>query len=393
MTVYMVTGKLGGGKSLIATRRIQEYLEQGRRVVTNLDLFTHNLIGPDSEAPPIVRLPDKPSASDLASIGKGHDLKKHAEDRFGLVVLDELGSWLNSRTWNDKARLGVIDWCIHARKMRWDLIFLVQNISMIDAQVRDALCEYLVVCRRTDRLTIPLTNFHPPKIHSGRVYYGDREDKELFQERWLYKGTKLYNAYDTEQAFVPPDFYQHGCGYSLLPPRYWYREGVPEHWYRQPLDELLPCVFWVDKDYSIKVEEKKMGWKTVTTFTVIGLVILALVYGFANAKNKMFPSDSADDGDGTSKMSFETVVDAVAPEIMPVAVAKPMSRHPMLGYAYKGYMHKDGNYTEYYFEQVDGTLFSASADILQQLGYDILDTTQTSLITLWDGASTVFNAR
>ena len=38
MAVYVVTGKLGNGKTLITVGRIRDALAQGCRVATNLDL-------------------------------------------------------------------------------------------------------------------------------------------------------------------------------------------------------------------------------------------------------------------------------------------------------------------------------------------------------------------
>ena len=40
-------------------------------------------------------------------------------------------------------------------KNRWDLFFIVQDISVVDKQARTMFAEHTVFCRRTDRLTIP----------------------------------------------------------------------------------------------------------------------------------------------------------------------------------------------------------------------------------------------
>jgi len=53
----------------------------------------------------------------------------------GLLVLDELGTWLNSRNWNTKNRLEILNWLFLSRKDHWDLILLAQDYEMIDAQV------------------------------------------------------------------------------------------------------------------------------------------------------------------------------------------------------------------------------------------------------------------
>ncbi len=210
MTVYIVTGKLGSGKTLSAVGRIRDYLQQGRRVATNLDLSLDKLLSINSRAV-VDRVPDKPTRFHLDQLGPGYDIKSgYDEKQAGLLVLDELGSWLNSRSWQDKERSSVIDWFIHARKFGWDVVLIVQDISIIDKQLRDTLCEHLVICRRMDRLAVPLIGglfkllglpIRLPQLHVASVYYGDNE-RALRVDRWWYRGTDLYSAYDTAQVFA-----------------------------------------------------------------------------------------------------------------------------------------------------------------------------------------------
>ncbi|HCR3332389.1 TPA: assembly protein [Morganella morganii] len=224
MAVYFVTGSLGSGKSLISVSKIQDKLAKGCPVATNLELRLFNMprVGKMARKTRVYRLPDKPSVQDLEIIGRGN--QTYDESRNGLLVLDECGTWLNTRTWNDKSRQPVLDWFLHARKLGWDIIFLVQNISLVDKQAREALAEHVVYCRRLDRLTIPFIGalfsvivggkMPMPKIHLGIVKYGDSLHSPVV-ERWLYRGTDLYYAYDTKQQFS--SFYNKGV-YSVLPP-------------------------------------------------------------------------------------------------------------------------------------------------------------------------------
>lgn len=207
MAVYFITGKLGSGKTLVCVGKAQEYLQKNKPVATNLDLNIEKLVKRNSKAT-YYRLPDKPRIEDLNAIGRGSD--DVDESTYGLIVLDECGTWLNTRSWNDKERAKFIDWMLHARKLGWDILFIIQDISMIDKQVRDALCEHLVVCRRLDRMKIPfissivktLTGIRvtAPKIHVAKVFYGDTETS-VVTDRWTYTGKSLYSAYDTRQIF------------------------------------------------------------------------------------------------------------------------------------------------------------------------------------------------
>ncbi len=208
MAVYFITGKLGSGKTLAAVGRIRDYLSEGRRVATNLDLNMPELCNNTRSRRSAIRVPDKPRVQDLEAIGAG--CEGYDEDRFGALVLDELGTWFNTRNWRDPERKPIIDWFLHARKRRWDVYFIVQDINQVDSQARQALCEHLVVCRRLDRIPIPGLRLLAkslgirilfPKIHVASVYYGDNE-QGLKVDRWWYRGKDLYPAYDTMQCFT-----------------------------------------------------------------------------------------------------------------------------------------------------------------------------------------------
>lgn len=210
MATYAITGKLGAGKTLASVGRIRDYLEQGRPVASNLDLYLENLL-PLTSRTTVTRLPDKPTHDDLMAIGLGNDTPD--ESRNGGLFLDECASFLNSRDFADKGRQPFIDWMLHARKRGWDVFFIIQDISLIDKQIREALIEHLVICKRLDRVAIPfvssitkLLGFRvmPPKMHLAIVRYGIVLASPI-SDRWLYRGASLYRAYDTRQIFRPLD--------------------------------------------------------------------------------------------------------------------------------------------------------------------------------------------
>jgi len=228
MAVYFVTGKLGSGKSLAAVGKIRDKLIEGRPVATNLDLRLNKLIGPQAKKTVVYRVPDKPTVHDMKALGNGNPT--YDEEKNGLIVLDECGTWFNSRDWQDKDRRPLIDWLLHARKLGWDIIFIIQDVSMIDKQARKSVGEFVVYCRRVDRaMKIPLIEslytfitskkFPKVKAHLGIVKYGDLPNS-LKVDTWWYMGRDLYPAYDTKQAFT--DDYPHGI-YQMLPP--WYTHG------------------------------------------------------------------------------------------------------------------------------------------------------------------------
>ena len=234
-SVYFVTGKLGAGKTLTAVGRIREALQRAVPVATNLDINLKEMLGADKRNTRLYRLPDKPVVEDLQALGYGN--KSYDTSKDGLIVLDECGTWFNSRSWNDKSRQPLIDYLLHIRKYGWDVIFIVQDISIVDKQVRLALAEHTVFCRRLDRMQVPFVSslvslitlgqikLKLPKLHVGIVKYGDNINA-LTVDKWMLWGTDLYASYDTKQMFL--NNYPHGV-YSVLPPYYTHgRYAVPK---------------------------------------------------------------------------------------------------------------------------------------------------------------------
>jgi len=237
--VYFVTGKLGSGKTLSMVGRMREYAERGRRVVSNVDLNIRELCVKRPEYMP-VRLPDQPSMADLASLGAAHTTCR--EELNGCIVLDECGTWLNSRGWSDKGRTALIDWLLHSRNLGWDVFFIIQNASMMDKQIRDALCEYHVTCRRLDRLRIPfvgrllktftfgLVSGNLPKVHTASVHYG-MGPQAFVADTWYYRGTDLYAAYSSAQLIEADS----AGSYSLV----WYATDAEKAaWAKLPKPKL-----------------------------------------------------------------------------------------------------------------------------------------------------------
>ncbi len=204
MPVYIVTGKLGTGKGKYAVGKMREALLEGKRVATNFDLRMEHLVSPASRVT-ATRLPDKPTAQDLTDIGHGNPGARHDEDRNGVLVLDELGSWLNSRSFGGPERAALLDWLIHARKHGWDAYLIVQNLEMIDKQVRVGLAEYVVKCIRLDKMKLPIVGDflgkrgRLPKLHVAQITMSDVPG--IIIDREMYKGTYLHDAYDTLQVF------------------------------------------------------------------------------------------------------------------------------------------------------------------------------------------------
>lgn len=233
MAVYIVTGKLGAGKTLLLIIRILTYLKARRRVAVNVDVRMNKLCKPANKHSRLVRLPDLPSADDLIGLGVGCDI--YDEEKFGGIFLDEAGVWLNSRDWNQGGRSDLLKFFLFLRKRRWDLWLCVQNVNVIDKQVRESIAEHVVYINRWDKLKIPFVFRLPlqilslgmwkgrlPKMHQAIVKYGAKFNSPKVED-WFYRGEEFYSYYDTTQEYDKG--YDKGS-YSMLPPGYW-RRALP----------------------------------------------------------------------------------------------------------------------------------------------------------------------
>lgn len=213
--IDLICGRLGAGKGKYSVVEIRRALLAGRRVATNLDLYLDKLV-PERPRAAFVRIPDKPTVRDLESVGEGFSGNRYDENAYGLLVLDELGTWLNSRDFQDKGRQAVIDWLIHARKKGWRVLFIAQHSVMIDKQVRLSLVEHEVQMYRLDRIRIPLIGHllsvfndkwgRLPKMHLAVTRMNIGQSTPFIVERDFFTGRDVEAGYDTLQVFkADPD--------------------------------------------------------------------------------------------------------------------------------------------------------------------------------------------
>lgn len=229
MTDYALTGKKGTGKSKHAVLLIRDrYLKKGRLVVTNLDLNLEPMLGPFSRAC-YVRVPDKPSAFSLLAAGHGNP-GSYDEEKNGALVLDEMATWLNTRTFGDKDRQALLDYFAHARKHGFDTFYIMQNVVQVDKQLRESFIEQTVRHTAFSKVKIPFIGAilgalfgeraaYMPKFHSA-VYRIGTNPQDLICNRTVYTGKDIEPCYDTRQVFL--ENYPHGT-HSVLSP--WHVKG------------------------------------------------------------------------------------------------------------------------------------------------------------------------
>ena len=234
----LLAGKRGAGKSLIAVSRMREYMWAGRMVATNLNLRVEHLVPARNKVRPF-RVPDVPSPDDLAALplgnpglewrdGEAYPVMREGyafnEEENGLLVLDEVATFLNSRDWQAKDRQAVINWLLHSRKYGWDLLFISQHLDLVDKQVRNALFDLYATTRRLDKVQVPVIGriaammgfkLRLPKWHVAHVRYGAQQGAPLSESLWV-RGRDLYRAYDTTQKINPETGVKSGEGFQYL---------------------------------------------------------------------------------------------------------------------------------------------------------------------------------
>ncbi len=209
-----IEGVKRSGKTKYAVDLINDYLKRGRKVATNLDLFLDKM---PVQNPHVIRLPDHPRSEDLHALGIGYpeleqDDRNYDESKNGLVVIDELLTHLNSRSFKDKDRLAIVSWFVQMGKYGWDLVLIGQDFEGVDKQLRDTTIDQLVSVKSgvnyfgfgfinsvVQRLFSVL---HIPKFSVARFYDGKSKSRKAHGYQFYIKDW-THAWYNTAQKFLP----------------------------------------------------------------------------------------------------------------------------------------------------------------------------------------------
>lgn len=195
MTVYILTGHLGGGKTLFSVKQAQQYLQEGRRVASNMTFKLDHLCHWSNKRI-YTKLPLIPRAADLHGLGKAYE-GDYDEKKNGLIVLDEAGTWLNSQDWKDKDRRELFRWVTHARKLGWDVILIIQSYEALDKQIRESVSEVVLKAAHLNRI-LPLIGSMIPQVYMTTARYYNPQGPKLYRRYMFGKG--YFGSYDTREA-------------------------------------------------------------------------------------------------------------------------------------------------------------------------------------------------
>lgn len=213
MAVYFVTGKVRAGKGLFCSYIAMQYYRAGLRVAANYLMDTERL-GPNCNNPVTV-LPGIPSPEHLHALGRG--CPEGEMERFGILLLDEGGTWLNKPEKGLQA--AYLDWFIHSGKLGWDVYIQVQDKGLINKDIFAATGEHLVEVERKDRIRFPVISdilemVAPnkygvtgtskgilPHLVSARIYIGNTSYKAKPNEHIFFFGKKYYGIHPSNLVF------------------------------------------------------------------------------------------------------------------------------------------------------------------------------------------------
>jgi len=220
-----ISGPIGASKTSTMVSLMIDYLNEGRPVATNIDVFPERMYGLTDigKSMPIIRIPDEPRSSDLKALGLAFDIKKfgHNTNLNGGLFYDEAGLSLNSRQWAHSDRADMEKVARMMRKLHWNLFIAVQDLDSIDKHIFNSTCRSIGWCTDSDAmlgasgnlfftvLLFPLKLLFrffcrfilkTPKLHFCSFYSGKSITNGLPQEKYTFTG-RVYDGYDTDQLY------------------------------------------------------------------------------------------------------------------------------------------------------------------------------------------------
>ena len=274
MPITFVAAETGGGKGIFSDSEIENYLSQNRKVATNMDLFLEHF-DDDLAAHSVTRLPDKPTRQHMLDLGFGSDPDDKNKHHYGLIVLDEISLFLDTK--RSSEFVGLYNWFKQRRKFHWDIIFICQHPDQVQDEFYKALCNQLVMCQERDLIPIPYIGGFlrylglSGNMSDGHFYtrYMGKSQLDRAIETKPYENKPHRKKYDTDQFF---DDGIELVGEELLDMRATY-SYVPKHYLveRNYLGLEIKEDDMAKPDYQFKTQQK------FKTFGV-GLLLIGCVY-------------------------------------------------------------------------------------------------------------------
>jgi hypothetical protein len=214
VSIFVVTGPPGAGKTYYTVRLIAQSVIAGKFVTTNVLLSedwperiarTTNLrFRPKARRAKcelwrrrVMYVEDLDDLARIRLATKGHE--KQLEGR-GVAIFDEAGEALDSRDWNaDKERRKRQNrFARQHRKLGWDTYFVCQEAEQLDNRVR-GMAEFEVQLRNLKKFRVCGVRLFPFNLfvciwrwHAGR-------SRDIARRQWFLLNRRIAGLYDTFQ--------------------------------------------------------------------------------------------------------------------------------------------------------------------------------------------------
>lgn len=194
----IITGSLGGGKSLLGCEMAMDHFSYGGTVVSNMELY------PEPIAKWLFdefRLKFDPKRYVKMGQETIRDFYNYAmrgtEENTVMMLLDEAALDLNAHDWKTSAR-EMFDFVVLARKLKIDLRFIAQNATDMDKQLRLKF-QRETHCREVFKMFKDWSGIEMPGKLFVRVPYvltvGQKPWRQRPQWRWGSHAMGCYNSH------------------------------------------------------------------------------------------------------------------------------------------------------------------------------------------------------
>jgi len=132
----VITGTLGGGKSLAGADAVMEHLSKGGTAITNIEMDRESLRKWMHEEYGLVMDDKRLVLLSKATIADFHNLAQRGNEKHTvLMVLDEAALDIGARSWKDHSD-EQFNFVILCRKLIIDLVLIAQDANDIDKRIR-----------------------------------------------------------------------------------------------------------------------------------------------------------------------------------------------------------------------------------------------------------------
>lgn len=204
--IAIYEGKIGGGKTYLAVCRILAHLAKGGSVFTNVELKLEGVAAwlRDKHGleldPEAIRFLDESESWDF------HKYLKAGRELNTLCVIDEAHLWFNARDHAVTAatKRELITFLSQSRKLKVDVIFIVQAAENLDAQFR-RLAQEIWRMKDLQRFRIPLVGIAYPWPHT-LAFRLDNGNFQVMEKKLLRRESSIFEAYNTNALLRPVEF-------------------------------------------------------------------------------------------------------------------------------------------------------------------------------------------